>query len=403
MEGPVAISHLPMITAKRPRVGSNSHKDEKVTDRRGRNGVVRPIPKKGGAGGKGVWGKPGDELRGAVETLDRYDPNYDPAEYEPYELEETMITLSPSQRDLKIRSCIDEYFQNGVGSEVDEYLRNFEADCIPSDVVVKAVEMAYERHDPERELVSLLIAELAASNYISSEEIGKSFEQLLDTVDDTQLDTPDAPQLLARFIARAVADDCLPPSFLSIQLAHVDTFGPGAREATRTADVLLNMKHGLVRLDSVWGQGGGRRPVRQLRKKIVMLVKEFLNADDLAEAERCVRELNVPHFHHEIVYESVVCAIEGLERDREPIARLLKCLADSNLITPEQMRTGFERVIANLDDLVLDVPNAHRIFGQFVRSSVDAGYLAKSIFGNNPPRNRKRFVSEGDGGRFKYE
>lgn len=34
------------------------------------------------------------------------------------------------------------------------------------------------------------------------------------------------------------------------------------------ADVLLRMKHGMVRLDSVWGVAGGRRPVKHLVKKV---------------------------------------------------------------------------------------------------------------------------------------
>ena len=34
--------------------------------------------KKDGAGGKGTWGKIGDEYDGAPGTLDRNDPNYDP-------------------------------------------------------------------------------------------------------------------------------------------------------------------------------------------------------------------------------------------------------------------------------------------------------------------------------------
>jgi programmed cell death protein 4 len=37
--------------------------------------------------------------------------------------------------------------------------------------------------------------------------------------------------------------------------------------------------------------------------QIVMLLKEYLSSSDIAEAIRCLTELNVPHFHHEVVYE----------------------------------------------------------------------------------------------------
>ena len=40
------------------------------------------------------------------------------------------------------------------------------------------------------------------------------------------------------------------------------------RKALTEANVLLRMKHGMVRLDSVWGVAGGRRPVKLLVKKV---------------------------------------------------------------------------------------------------------------------------------------
>ena len=34
-----------------------------------------------------------------------------------------------------------------------------------------------------------------------------------------------------------------------------------------------------------------------------MLLKEYLCSCDIAEASRCLADLEVPHFHHELVYE----------------------------------------------------------------------------------------------------
>jgi programmed cell death protein 4 len=71
---------------------------------------------------------------------------------------------------------------------------------------------------------------------------------------------------------------------------------------TRAA-TLLTLKHGLVRLDNVWGIGGGTRPVKSLIRQMVLLLKEYLSSGDIQEASRCLLELEVPHFHHELVYE----------------------------------------------------------------------------------------------------
>lgn len=40
--------------------------------------------------------------------------------------------------------------------------------------------------------------------------------------------------------------------------------------------------------------------------QVNLLLKEYLLSGDTVEAERCLRELEVPHFHHEFVYEVIV-------------------------------------------------------------------------------------------------
>ena len=64
--------------------------------------------------------------------------------------------------------------------------------------------------------------------------------------------------------------------------------------------MLLSMKHGLVRLDNVWGVGGGIRPVKYLVKKIVLLLKEYLCSCDIEEATRFVLNLFVLTFSEEL-------------------------------------------------------------------------------------------------------
>ena len=36
---------------------------------------------------------------------------------------------------------------------------------------------------------------------------------------------------------------------------------------------------------------------------MVMIVKEYMVSDDMVEATRRLMELDVPHFHHELVYQ----------------------------------------------------------------------------------------------------
>lgn len=39
-----------------------------------------------------------------------------------------------------------------------------------------------------------------------------------------------------------------------------------------------------------------------------LLLKEYILSGDRGEAERCLRDLEVPHFHHEFVYEVNISA-----------------------------------------------------------------------------------------------
>lgn len=45
------------------------------------------------------------------------------------------------------------------------------------------------------------------------------------------------------------------------------------RQALARADVLLSMKHGMTRLDNVWGVGGGLRPVTSLVRSMGLLLQ----------------------------------------------------------------------------------------------------------------------------------
>ncbi len=134
-----------------------------------------------------------------------------------------------------------------------------------------------------------------------------------------------------------MADDCIPPKFVQQYKGVAEC--NHSRIAIEHADVLLNMKHGLVRLDSVWGVSGGMRPVKYLIKQIQSLLKEFLSSGDIEEATRCLQELEVPHFHHEFVYEAVVMVIENMgERAMDLICALLKSLCSSVIVTLDQLK-----------------------------------------------------------------
>uniref|UniRef100_A0A0E9VYJ3 Uncharacterized protein n=3 Tax=Anguilla anguilla TaxID=7936 RepID=A0A0E9VYJ3_ANGAN len=54
-------------------------------------------------------------------------------------------------------------------------------------------------------------------------------------------------------------------------------------------------------------------------------------------------------------------------------------------------------------EINIDVPCAYAVLEQFVEKSFSAGIIDKRMRDLCPSRGRKRFVSEGDGGRLKLE
>jgi len=338
--------------------------------------------------------------------VDPNDPNYDSDSLEGEN--KKLVKLNPmvpemSEEDMRkiVEPLILEYFENGDSEEVvyslEEMLPNLGSRrwLVPS----LAMELAMDHKPSHREMTSRLISDLYLK-VVSQRDIGKAFDYLMKQLTDLILDTPDAPVILGNFIARSIADDCIPPKFLKSYKGHVEE--ASAKKALCRADTLLNMKHGLVRLDNVWGVGGGIRPVKYLVKQIVALLKEYLCSCDIAEATRCLADLEVPHFHHELVYEAVIMVIESMhEKTDEAMCKLLQSLFRSFVITIDQMRNGFQRIYDEMQEISIDVPAAYSLLERWVIRCRQAGIINDEIMRKMPSRGRKRFVSEGDGGKIK--
>lgn len=373
-----------------------SNKD-KNHDRKPRNLKGNGKPKKAGGGGKGTWGKNG-EVYEEENDFDPNDPNYDPdaAKGKDIVMAEIIPDITSSQFDHVVTPIFQEYLHHAITDEVGVSLQELNISHLKHRIVYLAVTMAMEQKDPERELISILISDLYGLKVITEQDIELGFQALMNVLPELKLDTPDAPHVLGLFMARCIADDCLNPCYIKEHLCHPTDL---SREALQVAHNLLETRHGIVRLDNIWGYGGGIRPVKLLIKKIVLLLKEYLSSGDIKEAERCVIDLDVPHFHHEIVYEAVMIAMEdGSERTSMKITDLLKYFSESSIITVDQMKTGFERVYNNMDDIVLDIPRAHKHLDSLLNMCCRADVISLGLRQKAPFRGRKRFVSEGDFG-----
>uniref|UniRef100_A0A8C5D131 Programmed cell death protein 4 n=1 Tax=Gouania willdenowi TaxID=441366 RepID=A0A8C5D131_GOUWI len=366
-----------------------------TNDRKSRTGKGRGLPKKGGAGGKGVWGAAGMVYE--MEEPDARDPNYDESAQVIYAT--VVPEVDEKEMEKMVNPIVQEYFEHGDTKEVEMLLKELNLGLHKFEFSSLAVSLSLEGKASHRELTSRLLSDLSGK-MLSQSDMARAFDKILNELPDLILDTPEAPQMLGQFIARAIADHVLPMSFLDCYKGKVDC--EHARVALDRAAVLLTMKREMVRLDNVWGVGGGLRPVKHLVKEMNLLLKEYLISGDISEAEHCLRDLEVPHFHHELVYEAVVMVLESKgDSAIHMMLKLLQSLWKTGLITVDQMNRGFQRVYDELPEISVDVPHAHSIMETLVDLCYQESVITKQLRDACPSRGRKRFVSEGDGGLIK--
>ncbi|KAK9277981.1 hypothetical protein L1049_027797 [Liquidambar formosana] len=340
--------------------------------RRSHSGKVVRV-KKDGAGGKGTWGKLLDT--DGESHIDRNDPNYDSGE-EPYQLVGCTISDPLDEYKKSVISLIEEYFSTGDVDVAASDLRELGSSEYHPYFIKKLVSMAMDRHDKEKEMASVLLSALYA-DVINSAQISQGFFLLLESADDLAVDILDAVDVLALFIARAVVDDILPPAFLTRAKKSLSESSKGLQVIQTAEKSYLSAPHHAELVERRWG-GSTHITVEEVKKKIADLLREYVENGDTTEACRCIRELGVSFFHHEVVKRALVLAMEI--RTAEPlILKLLKEAAEEGLISSSQMVKGFARLAESLDDLALDIPSAKSLYQLLVPKAISEGWLDASI------------------------
>ncbi|ONK77668.1 uncharacterized protein A4U43_C02F9210 [Asparagus officinalis] len=336
--------------------------------RRSHSGKVVKV-KKSGAGGKGTWGK-------LIDTdsdmhLDRNDPNYDSGE-EPYQLVGSTVSDPLDDYKKSVVTLIEEYFSNGEVELAASDLRDLGSDEFHPYFVKRLISIAMDRHDKEKEMASVLLSALY-SDVISPVRISQGFFMLLEAADDLAVDILDAVDVLALFIARAVVDDILPPAFLDRAKRALSDTSKGLQVIQTAEKSYLSAPHHAELVERRWG-GSTHITVEEVKRKISDLLKEYIENGDTAEACRCIRELGVSFFHHEVVKRALVLAMES-PTSEQLISKLLKEASEEGLISSSQMIKGFSRFSESLDDLILDIPSAKDSFKLLVPKSISEGWL----------------------------
>ncbi|KAL5208925.1 hypothetical protein ABZP36_004548 [Zizania latifolia] len=253
----------------------------------------------------------------------------------------------------KATTIVEEYFSKDNVTATANELRELRVPCYHYYFVKKLISVAMDRHDREKEMAVVLLSSLYG-DVIDRLQVYKGFGKLTESCDDLSVDTPDAVDILAVFVARAIIDDILPPAFLENKSITVE----------------------------------------EAKAKIDGILEEYLSTGDRGEASRCIRGLKIPFFYHDIVKHALILAIEHGAAAEGHILDLLKLTSDKGIINESQITKGFNRLIDSVDDLTLDVPNARRLLKSIILKASSEGWLCASSLKPLGPEQKKAVVED---------
>lgn len=370
--------------------------------RQTRSGRGRGETKKEGGGGKFTWGLAG-KLYEEPAYLDPNDPNYDSDSQGNVTFDEvTSDSENVTAPKVRLETILKEYFASDDLEEAIALVKQAGlGESGRSQLVRSIVCLGAEGTGSCRELGSELLAELVARRVVYPADVARAFKTLLNAeLEELCVDVPDAPGAVGAFLARAVADLALGAEFVGAleRGAEKELSGAKAVEAVTRAAALLKQKS---RLHDIWGVGGAFKPVRFLSRQMELLLQEYLGSGEVAEARHCLRELEVPHFHHELVYQAGLMSLEAMhETVLKSLAGLLRALAGSGDLSEDCLRQGFRRLYAALDDLAIDLPPAYTMAELWTHACM--AFLPADIPKRLPRKGgRNRYVSESSDGRLK--
>ncbi|CAJ1975001.1 unnamed protein product [Sphenostylis stenocarpa] len=336
-----------------------------------------------GAARQGTW----------EDLLDKYgDPNYDNGE-EPYQLVGSTVTDPLDELNEAAVSILEKYFRIG---DVEFVIYNFEDLQSKMDLaayypylVKRLVSMAMVRHNKEREMASVLLLEMEIY-LLSSEQIEDGIFMLIESADDLALDVPDAVDMLALFLTRAVIDELIPRAFLAKAEKALPESSKGIQAIQTAVKLYLSAPHHADLVEMRWGCNF-YLTVEDVKKRMVDFLRVYVQNGCVFGACGCIFQLEeISYFHHEFVRRALVLAME-IRSAETPLLDLIQVAVTEGFTTSSQVVKGFSRLEEVIDDLAFDIPSAQTIFQTMVHKAILNGSLDASF---KPSSEDRYFVVE---------
>eukprot|EP01066_Platyproteum_vivax_P007932 Platyproteum_vivax@DN3226_c0_g1_i1.p1 len=320
-----------------------------------------------------------DQLNATSVVIDKKDPNYDSENEEVddyylevmdvstslgalcsrkklYEVDHSSVVkpeLTQEQFGKSARTLLISYFEDNDVAAASQQLLDLKSQMYHDDFVYRSIRMSMDRGDKEQQSVSGLLSHLHSQNLVSSTQMHRAFEKLIQIWEDLRLDVPDAPYRIFRFIEQTILD----------QGAHRQLL------ARCPEGLLANVQENKKALDPLTRVTEAAQILHEFKTEAKKCVEEYFAAGDVGEVKTTIVELGRPEFGHEWVRLLIRGGMDGGNKQKEGA---IKCLSSlyPDTIGPDDMQLGFSRLLASIDDMVLDCPFIETLLAQCLARAV---------------------------------
>ncbi|XP_019085535.1 PREDICTED: programmed cell death protein 4-like [Camelina sativa] len=366
------------------------------------------ITKDGAACGKENWGK-GLDTEVDSSCIDDEDSRKE----ESYALYGWPVLGSLGDYEIFVVTIIEDYFSSGDVEVAASDVMELGLSQYHPYFVKTLVSMAMNRGDKEKEMASVLLSRLYAV-IISPDQIRFGFIRLLESVGDLALDIPDAVNVLALFIARAIVDEILPPIFLARALKTLPGSSQGFQVVVTAEKRYLSAPHHAELVQNIWGGtesldddlsldiSSARNvglpieedeKLRRYKNDTVTIIQEYFLSDDIPELIRSLEDLGSPEYNSVFLKKLVTLAMDRKNKEKEMTSILLSAL-HMEMFSTEDFINGFVMLLESIEDISLDILEASHELALFLARAVIDDVLAplnlEEISESLPPKSTGR-------------
>jgi len=302
------------------------------------------------------------------------------------------LPLSVEQIKKNVDSILEEFMATGDVSEAVDYIHDLHAPHFHHEVVKRTLTLSLNSKKRECELSSQLLKELSNGSVMASDQLEDGIIRLLFRLHDLVLDTPDAPSLLAQFVQRLVSDGALPGNFavMKVPPSLVVPGTLGGEFMSKLCFLLDNDKRSKASKkttdyeDQSHWQTASVKSIDQIKGRFDTILHEFFAAGDVVECLQAVKQLEAPHYTHELVKGAIKLSMDLADKGQSLLMSLLRHGCETGQLSPFQVASGLDRVLEKIPDLAVDVPDAPLLYAQllyqvFEEAWVPSDFLAEFL------------------------